>query len=163
MLRLPIRDGSDETAQIEKRFWAKVQMGDPDDCWLWLGTKNGKGYGQIRIWDRAIGTHRVSYSLHFGMVDEGKCVLHSCDNPSCVNPSHLLMGTHADNCADKIAKNRLPRGVDTSMAKLTESQVREIRRRNAEEGIGWRRLSREYGVSGGCVAAVILRKSWAHL
>lgn len=76
------------------------------DCWLWKGMVDRKGYGKFRMHSRFIGTHRVSYMLHKGAIPEGMWVLHHCDNPSCVNPSHLYLGTQIDNERDKVQRNR---------------------------------------------------------
>lgn len=91
------------------RFWSFVTKGD--GCWVWSGSKNPKGYGQIQKGRRGAGmrpllSHRVSWEIHFGSIPNGMKVLHHCDNPSCVRPDHLFLGTDADNTADMIKKER---------------------------------------------------------
>lgn len=104
---------------VEQRFWPKVARGGAEDgCWEWAATRNGKGYGQI---DK-VGAHRVSYWLATGVDPIEMSVCHRCDNPPCVRPSHLFLGTHADNMADAKRKKRLP-----SRPKLSDQQVAEIR------------------------------------
>lgn len=87
----------------DERFWQKVEK--TDTCWLWRGSKNTTGYGQLRT-DRLEKAHRISWEIHNGPIPDGLAVLHACDNPPCVNPSHLWLGTQADNARDRQAKGR---------------------------------------------------------
>lgn len=90
---------------VAERFWSYVQRGD--ECWTWIGARDANGYGRLSLPGRGtIGAHRVSWELHRGEIPDGLCVLHRCDNPPCVWPEHLFLGTHADNVADRIAKGR---------------------------------------------------------
>lgn len=95
---------------LPERFWEKVAKGDPDDCWLFLGTKNNKGYGMLQRKVAGVSgkrlAHRISFELNVGPVPADLCVLHQCDNPPCVNPRHLFLGTKKDNVDDMIAKGR---------------------------------------------------------
>jgi hypothetical protein len=94
---------------LEERFWPKVNKTAPNGCWEWTACTNELGYGWIAAGTRQgrhLKAHRVSYALAFGEVPEGMSVLHRCDNPLCVKPSHLFLGTQADNMADMIRKGR---------------------------------------------------------
>lgn len=93
-----------------KRFWDKVQK--TDTCWNWIGSKR-HGYGVIKIEGKNISTHRLSYEMHIGPIPFGVNVCHSCDNPSCVNPNHLFLGTQSDNMIDAMEKGRIvvPEGI----------------------------------------------------
>ncbi len=92
-------------SEIDKaRFWIKVSQ--TETCWEWLGAKNNDGYGNFRIGSDYISAHKCSFKIINGDVPDNLCVLHSCDNPSCVNPTHLFLGTHDDNMKDKVAKGR---------------------------------------------------------
>ena len=86
------------------RFEEKVFK--TNHCWLWIGSKHGKGYGHFRYKGKVEKAHRFSYMLYNGHIEEGLCILHSCDFPSCVNPEHLRVGTHLENAHDRDRKGR---------------------------------------------------------
>jgi len=90
--------------KVFKRFQKRIQF--TDTCWLWTGAVINNGYGQFRVNRKTIVAHRVAYDLYRGNIPKGKLVLHSCDNPPCVNPAHLFLGTQSDNVVDSIKKNR---------------------------------------------------------
>lgn len=146
---------------IEERFWRYVQK--TDRCWLWIGAEQGDGYG--RLWNpgpgpRLLGAHRLSWELHRGPIPDGLWVLHRCDNPLCVNPDHLFLGTNADNVKDMIAKGRHLAGARHPNSKLTDDQARAILANVGHLTI--RELAAGYGVSMSTVAAIrrgILRPS----
>ena len=93
------------TDKDKRRFWAKVQKSD--SCWLWTAYRTSFGYGQFGLGKRLVYAHRISWVLKHGDLDRGKCVLHHCDNASCVNPSHLFLGTLFDNNRDMRIKGRI--------------------------------------------------------
>ncbi len=150
----------------EQRFWSKVDK-TPSGCWVWLSTKNSQGYGRFSIrvapWkQRWYSAHRLVWEWTHG--EEPKlCVLHRCDNPSCVNPGHLFLGTHADNARDRDRKGRRrsPKGALNGRAKLTEAEVLEIRRRYVPgEGVT---LAVRYGLSATQVQRIAQGTAWGHL
>lgn len=142
-----------------ERFWSKVKKSQ--GCWEWTAYVNPKGYGEVRFRGRARLAHRVSWFLEHGAEPTG-LVCHHCDNPRCVNPEHLFVGTHADNTADMIAKGREPRGERGGHAKLTEADVLGIRRRY-QAGERERTLAREFGVDAVTVNNLLSGSTWAFL
>ena len=134
-----------------KRFMGKVRFSDLSDCWIWTASLNHAGYGKCRIhpggWDRA---HRVSWRLFRGQIPNDTCVLHRCDNRSCVNPNHLFLGDRADNYWDMAAKGR-------RKIKLSPNEVIAIRKdvRTAKE------IAIEYGVSISNVYHIRERTRWS--
>lgn len=150
---------------LKERFWANVKRGP--HCWEWGGRDvNQYGHGRIRIGPKSagrIGTHRLSFQLFYGPIPKGLQVLHSCDNPRCVNPKHLYVGTPADNMRDKVERGRIPRGEEAGTAKLTESQVLEIRNNFIPWKCSAMGFARKFGVSRSTIWAVLMDLSWKHL
>lgn len=145
---------------IEDRFWKFVKK--TKTCWIWIGSKNSSGYGDIRYGNKHkhLKAHRVSYELHKSKIPKGIHVLHSCDNPSCVNPEHLSLGTHKDNMRDMVGRRRLAFGERSPHAKLKTSQIKEIRKcfkNNYYYGIQ-RFLAKEYRVTPGHISEIINNK-----
>jgi len=107
--------------------------------------------------------HRVAWELKKGRpIPDGQCVLHHCDNPLCVNPDHLFDGTHADNVRDRDGKNRQARGVQHGQSKLTDDDVRQIRRDSAD-GMTQREIAKKFGVSQRAIFFVLRGVTWKHV
>jgi hypothetical protein len=87
-------------------FWSRVERGAKDECWLWRGAKTSKGYGLLRWNGKFTRAHRLAYQLHYGDLPDESCVCHSCDVRLCCNPSHLWLGSVADNARDMMEKGR---------------------------------------------------------
>jgi len=133
---------------LEARF--RVTPG----CWIWTGSLSPKGYGKLQIGNYHLRAHRVSYEVYVGPItDPELMVLHRCDNPSCVNPEHLRLGTNADNMKDKKDKGRSAKGEGHGMAKLSNAQRTEIWN-ELQAGAGIRPTARKWGVSTGCICNI---------
>lgn len=148
----------------DNRFWAKVNRLGPSDCWLWTACKTAQGYGLYGYKGRNLLAHRYVLGLLEG---EGprrqRCVLHTCDTPTCVNPAHLRVGTYYENMQDAAQKGRIARGErNGGGGKLTESQVLEIRAR-FERGEAQRALARAFTVSPRMIHFIVMRKNWKHV
>lgn len=147
------------------RFWAKVDKRGPDECWPWTAAVNEHGYGVMHPQGRKNGptvkAHRASLMLA-GVDIQGLMVLHSCDNPPCVNPAHLSAGTHEQNVADMLDRQRQQKGSRNGQAKLTEREVAEIRRR-AAAGERHRILAGEYRVSETTIWRLARGMGWRHV
>lgn len=150
---------------IEKRFWAKVNKSD--GCWIWTGAKSSKGYGFIGSGGsggRMLLAHRVSYEFANGEIPDGMMILHSCDNPSCVNPDHLRVGTCSDNIQEAFDKGRkIPpifHGEENAKSKLTNDKVRFIL---SNPDLGHKEIADMFGLSPNCVRSVRIGRTWTHV
>lgn len=143
---------------FEKRFWALVSKSD--GCWLWMGRRqSGRwDYGNVIFNGRHAPAHRVAWILTYGEIPTGRLICHKCDNPPCVRPDHLFLGTPKSNMDDMVMKNR-HKIAGCASPKLTESAVRIIRQRR-EAGESCAALGREFGASRTVVSLAARRKKW---
>ncbi len=153
------------------RFWSKVDLSNPFGCWLWLAGTKDKGYGAFWVDDRMEGAHRVAWELTRGPIPDELCVLHSCDNPPCVNPTHLFLGTILDNNEDMLNKGRnyvggsgeaAPCGEAHWKAVLTDAAVLEIRRAR-RRGDGLQAVADRFDISLSTASQAATGAHWAHL
>lgn len=155
-----------------RRVFAAFTPDRPDaGCWEWQGTRVGSrrnlsGYGQVRYGGTYFVAHRVSWVLHRGPIPAGMLVCHRCDNPPCVRPDHLFLGTAADNAHDREAKGRRRGGARGGSlnfrAKVTEEQVREARRRRAQ-GATCVAIAADLGLSKGAVVQMTNGRTWRNV
>lgn len=136
------------------------------NCWIWTGGLSKSGYGQLHA--PALGerrAHRVSFILHRGAIPDGLLVLHKCDNPRCVNPAHLFLGTPLDNIRDMIAKGRddKVKGMRHPAAKLTDGDVKSMRRLYASGRKTQGQLCKMYDISRSHMCYILKRVYWKHL
>lgn len=144
----------------QARFWSKVEvLQSKNVCWEWKKYRNELGYGQIKIDGACHHAHRVAVQLAGVKLGSEDVVMHSCDNPACCNPAHLLVGTHATNVADRVAKRRSATGTRNGRAKLTEKQVIAIR---ADERT-LTEVAKDYGVCIATISHIRKRKIWQHV
>jgi hypothetical protein len=146
-------------------FWSRVEKSD--GCWHWLGATGGfkDAYGVVWWRRRQTYAHRVSWSIANGPIPAGKIVMHKCDNPICVNPNHLMIGTSLDNSQDMARKGRWkngdPKGQNNGHAILTEAHVREILTLKDSQSL--REIGRRYGVGKNCIGQIFRGITWSHI
>src|SRR3990167_8152240 len=155
------REKTDGYTPTERFFLFIDKISNPNGCWEWIGHKNKGGYGRIRRFNSDWTTHRYSWFIHFGTIPQGIFICHHCDNRICCNPSHLFLGTAKDNQRDCISKkrNRDQKGSKHNFAKLTESEVIQIRKRLSHGELG-KNLAMEFNVCKMTISNIKNRKKW---
>lgn len=149
--------------KLEVRLWSRIEVNESSSCWEWQGPVNRKGYGSINgHYPRREFVHRLSWMWSKGEIPTDLCVLHKCDNPRCVNPEHLFLGSLIDNALDRDRKGRCQHGETHYISKLTENQVREIRRLRGL-GILYSTLVRKFKVSMSTIEDILMGRTWKHV
>ncbi len=139
------------------RFWAHVDKSG--DCWTWTGGRQWQNYGMF--WNQM--AHRIAYELTYGPISDGLVVCHHCDNPPCVRPDHLFLGTQKANLADCSRKGRISRGVNHHDAKCSEDDIRQIRRLYDGKKGTRAALAHQFNLSITHVTRIVRRQAWRHL
>lgn len=145
-----------ERFRRSKRFWSKVDISDPDECWKWLACTGSDGYGRFTIHGRIWNAHRVAWTLTYGPIPDGLCICHHCDNRICCNPCHLFLGTHKDNAIDSASKGR-------RAWKITKEGVRALRDLHATGRWTYQELADEFGVDASYAHQIVNRQRWKWL
>jgi len=144
------------------RFYRYVKMADPESCWEWQSTRNNSGYGKFWLHGRTDLAHRVSYRIANGPIPNGHQIRHMCDNPTCVNPRHLLTGTGKQNARDALNRGRYRWGDRNGRAKLTEDQVCEIKT-CWSAGESQVSMAKRFRVSRAAIQWILNGKNWTRL
>lgn len=152
------------TSSLTERFWRRVGKDSRSECWEWQGATR-QGYGAIKHQGRVLGTHVISFVIHNGQVPPGRIVTHNCDNRLCVNPDHLVAGTHQSNALEMQERRKISvdRGTAVPNAVLNDETVGLILALHVAEGLGAIRLARKLGLNRHTVEGVIHRKRWTHV
>ena len=167
--------GSGEVIEMKARTQAEAQAhfhagcaineDAPKKCLEWQRGRFKTGYGAFNYLGIVVQTHRLSFELFHGRpIAEGMLLLHSCDNKKCCKPEHLREGNYQDNSDDKVSRNRQAKGETNGRAKLTETQVLEIREKHAtHDNCTQKALATEYGVDPATISLIVLKKIWTHI
>jgi hypothetical protein len=155
-----------KAVSFQARFFSNIETIPETSCHWWSGGVTGNGYGTLWCNDRKrhIGAHRASYEIHFGEIPDGVIVCHKCDNPLCVNPEHLFLGTHSDNSQDRDNKGRGNRalGEASTSSKITDVIVHQARDMY-DEGYSQVDITRTLGIKRGNVFKIVHRQTWKHI
>lgn len=148
--------------RLDDRFWAKVAQPNENGCREWRASRNKLGYGIFGVGRSSRLAHRIAYELTYGEITGGRLLRHTCDNPACCEPSHLVPGSDLDNMADCIERGRRASqaGEANGNRKLSAKQVNEIRHRYAAGGVTIVALGAEYGVGKSQIYNIVSGAQW---
>jgi predicted XRE-type DNA-binding protein len=155
-----LRKKSDEEYLIsaKERFFDKLIIGK--ECWIWIGLKNKQGYGNFNYRGKYYLSHRMSWIFHNGLIPQKYCVCHKCDNPSCVNPEHLFLGTHSDNMNDAYQKGRRNNAKENHPRyRITKEMVEKVKDLR-KTGLTQKKIGEAIGLTQTTVSSILLGKHW---
>lgn len=153
--------GSPKYCSMKCNFMGSYVI-DDKNCWIWRNSNKITGYGIINYQGKAKSAHRYSYELFKGEIPKNHEICHTCDNRRCVNPEHLFLGSKTENMQDALKKGRFSLGENHYQNKLSEKQVKEIRKER-EKGRSYIDIGKEYGISQESVYDIVKRRTWKHV
>ena len=148
----------------DELFWKKVKK--TNSCWEWTGAKQQFGnlfYGWLTRKNKQYLAHRWSWIIENGPIEKGLCVPHKCDNPICINPNHLFLGTQKDNVIDMLSKGRGCNGSNHKNSKLTEDDVRDLREMCENKKVSINQAARDFGINYKTAWNIVQRLKWKHV
>jgi len=160
-----IKEWNNDVRLID-RFYGKFEI--TDTCWVWKGKKDKNGYGQFYMnldkKEISVRPHRFSYMIFKGEIPDGLLICHSCDNPACVNPQHLFLGTQKINIQDALKKERMngPKGTKQWLAKFKDDDIREIRKLKSS-GMNGNQIAKKYNVNRRVIYDILKKITWKHV
>jgi DNA-binding transcriptional regulator YiaG len=149
--------------KIIKRFTDKIRINEETGCWEWTAGRHKDDYGRFSLNGKQERAHRAAWIIFIGDIPSKLKVCHHCDNPKCVNFSHMFTGTHRDNMIDKVNKGRQSKGETHGNSKLTEEQVLEIKELLTATNLSERRIAKQYNISRATVRDIKHGLTWTHL
>jgi len=144
-------------------IWNRIDVRNEDDCWNWMRCKDKKGYGIIGLNNKSCRVNRFIYKEIYGSIPEGLLVCHKCNNPSCCNPNHLYVGTHADNMKQMVDDGRSGKGENNGYVKLTGRDILKIRYLFSTGEYSQRELGEMFGVVQVNISRIVNNKIWKHI
>ncbi len=147
----------------QERFWSKLYRSETTSCWEFSRGRDECGYGIFSFDRDDFRAHRVCWRIVFGPIENGLHVLHKCDNPPCCNPFHLRLGTHSANMMDMATKRRGTEGEKSRMAKFTDKDILEIRKKYVPWKYPTTRIAQEYGVTPSTINFIVRNITWKHV